>query len=538
MSEKKTNILIVDDRPENLVALESVLVSLNQNLVRALSGEEVLRFLLDNDAAVILLDVQMPGLDGFETAQLIRSRESSRHTPIIFITALDTTDTQIFRGYFLGAVDYLVKPFAPEILKAKVKAFVNLHKQAQELAEKKRAEEEQAQRLIREQQARLLVEENSRLKDEFLAVISHELRTPLTAMLGWTRLLRSGNLDEHTSTRALEIIERNISAQARLIDDLLDVSRIITGKLNLNIRTIELLPVIEIAMDSVRNIANAKSINLVLQIENHDSGEYLVDGDLNRLQQVFINLLSNAVKFTPQDGRIEVRLEMLEGQVIIKISDSGKGISPTFLPYVFDRFRQASLATAKEHGGLGLGLAIVRHLVERHGGTVKAESPGEGKGSTFTVTLPKKMVTVSQIETTEPITTQLALNGVRLLVVDDHEDVRFLLSTILRQYGAEVTGAESVAKALEIFGIWRPNIIISDIGMPEADGYELISKIRSLSEEEGGQIPAIALTAFTKEEDRQQIISAGFQSHVPKPVEPTELVTIINSLVGNRAQVG
>ena len=527
---EKINILLVDDLPANLLALEAILEGLGHNLVRANSGDEALKRLLGQEFAVILLDVRMPGMDGFETAEIIRGRDQTKHTPIIFVTALGTSDTQIFKGYFLGAADYLVKPIVPEILRAKVQTFVALYEKAKEMAERERAEAEHALRLKGEQDLRKLAEEANRAKDQFLAMTSHELRAPLTAVLGWARLLRSGELDETTRARALAMIESNVKAQTRLIDDLLDVSRIITGKFHIYPEMIELAHVLEISVETIRPQAAAKGILLALE---SDAKGAVVSGDSSRLQQAFFNLLSNAIKFTPQGGRVVVRLKRTDSEVEIKVSDTGKGISPEFLPSVFERFRQAENLDPGERGGLGLGLAIVNHIVELHQGTVRAQSPGEGKGSTFTITLPCQ--DAQPIPTTSCPAPEFTavLSGLRLLVVDDHEDSREMFATMLRQCGAEVRVAESVPKAVEALDTWRPDLLVSDLAMPGDDGFSLIRKVRALGPEMGGSIPAIALTGHASEEQRQQALSAGFQIHLAKPVEPATLVEVIAILTKN-----
>ncbi|HTL90171.1 MAG TPA: ATP-binding protein [Leptolyngbya sp.] len=509
------NILLVDDQPENLLALEAVLGRLGENLVQASSGEEALRCLLNRDFAVILLDVQMPGIDGFETANLIRSRARSQHTPIIFLTAFDASEQGVFKGYSLGAVDYLIKPINSEILISKVSVFVDLFKKTaaiqqqaaqltainaqlrqseerfrslsasspvgifvidqdgrctytnprfqsicgvspdciveqnwyqclhpedrdrggsqwnvylehggefseelrfetqddralwvhvrscpmlsqsgeslghvgtiEDITERKEAEVTRAQ-VIREQLARQEAEAANRMKDEFLAILSHELRTPLNSMLGWVRLLRTRQYEKAMIDRALETIERNAETQAQLIEDILDVSKIIRGKLRLNHRSLQPAAVIQAAVDGVRPQLEAKSIKLVTEFEPNMNNLW---GDSTRLQQIVWNLLTNAVKFTPEAGQITVQLSAKNPKIArIAITDTGIGIEPEFLPHVFDRFRQADSTTTRSHSGLGLGLAIVRHLVELHGGTIEATSPGAGLGATFTVRLP------------------------------------------------------------------------------------------------------------------------------------------------------
>jgi signal transduction histidine kinase/DNA-binding response OmpR family regulator len=746
---QKINILMVDDSPTNLLALEAILAAPERNLVRAASGDEALRYLLDTDVAVILLDVYMPGIDGLETAALIRGREKSRDIPIIFLTADSTGNRHIARGYSLGAVDYILKPIDPDILRSKVAVFVELFKKTeeikrqaellheknielenanlqrlgklielgqelaaerdpkqvlekfcraardiigaehagvgvlseggqtlryychcevcesgddenaspqaservltllieegrplrlsetagtldgehvasprvsmqsflgapilspthaygwlylsnkldadefseaderlavtlatqvassyenarlyaeaqrhaselqQEVAERKLAEEARARLLVREQAARADAERANRTKDEFLATLSHELRTPLTAILGWTHLIRGGNLDAAMMTRALETIERNARAQSQLIDDLLDVSRIITGKLMLDFRPVELASIIEATVDTVRPMAEAKSIHVQPLLK---TSHCVVSGDPARLQQVVWNLFSNAVKFTPEGGKVEVGLTCDEQHVELEVCDTGQGIHPDFLPYIFDRFRQADGTTTRKHGGLGLGLAIVRHLVELHGGTISAHSDGDGCGSTFTLSLPL----ASALSATDGnsgegaadgqpgdndasaaavMTTPMdgkesqsdVLGGLRILIVDDEADTRELVKEVLVRQGAEVRVSESAAEALRTLAVWNPDLLISDIGMPVEDGYELIKQVRRFDAEHHGQIPAVALTAYVGVEDHQRALDAGFQTHLAKPIVPKALIETVARVAG------
>jgi signal transduction histidine kinase/DNA-binding response OmpR family regulator len=729
-SEERIKILLVDDSATNLLALESILQAPDRDLVRASSGDDALRYLLDNDVAVILLDVFMPGIDGLDTAELIRARDKSRDIPIIFLTADSTGGRHLSRGYSLGAVDYIVKPIEPDILRSKVAVFVELFKKTleikrqaellheknvalenanlarldklidlgQELAaehdpsrvlerfcssarkivgaeeaavcildaegganstfydcasnevskngtpkivkraldvlvkerrplrlteadellrvpgasnsvrsflgapifsasevsgwvylvnklqaedfseaeerlaetlatqvaiyyenarlyrdaqhhavelqmeitERKQAEEERAILLIREQAARADAEQANRTKDEFLATLSHELRTPLSAILGWSHLLRTEQLEADQVTRAFETIERNARAQAQLIDDLLDVSRIITGKLEVKLSPVDLSPAIEAAIDSVRPTFEAKAISFEPAL---DSAVCLVPGDANRLQQIFGNIFNNAVKFTPRGGRVSVKVQRDASHVQIEISDTGIGIAPEFLPYIFDRFRQADGSTTRLHGGLGLGLAIVRHLVELHHGNIAVESPGKGKGSTFKINLPlapgnlpegsdngeqasKVIIAVNESKT---------LDGLRVLVIDDEADSRDLITAILTRYGSEVICTPSVSEAIRTFQDWSPDLVVSDIGMPDEDGFSLIKKLRKLRSKHAKQVPAIALTAYATTEDRARVLKAGFQIHVAKPIEPEELVRSIVSATGRKA---
>ena len=390
-------------------------------------------------------------------------------------------------------------------------------------------------------------QEASRLKDDFLATVSHELRTPLNAILGWSRMLRTNRFDAETAAQALETIERNAKAQAQLIEDLLDVSRIITGKLRLDIRPVEPVAVINAAIDAVRPAADAKNVKLITML---DPWAGIVSGDPDRLQQVLWNLLSNAIKFTPKDGSVQVRLERVNSHIEIIVSDTGQGIEPEFLPFVFDRFRQADSTLTRAHGGLGLGLALVRHLVEMHGGTVRADSPGKDLGATFTIKLPMRAVYHQEEEAlkSEPLETidkvdvtfncPPELKGVRVLVVDDEEDARSLLIAVLEQCSATVRTCASVAEALAEIEEWKPDVLVSDIEMPGEDGYALIRSVREREADEGGEkLPAVALTAHARAEDRMRVLSSGYQMHVPKPVEPAELAVVIASL-SERARNG
>ena len=380
--------------------------------------------------------------------------------------------------------------------------------------------------LKRESDARETAEESNRLKDEFLATVSHELRTPLTAILGWARLLESGALDERVSRQAVDTIWRNARSQAQIIDDILDVSRIITGNLRLDLQPIEVVAVVEAAISVVRQTADAKNIKIDTEL---DLTPLVVSGDANRLQQVIWNLLSNAVKFTNTGGSVVVKLQRVGSSVEISVRDTGPGIKRDFLPFVFDRFRQADSTTTRQHGGLGLGLAIARHLVEIHGGKITADSVGEGHGSTFTISLPLFESSIKeppQQEQTAPAPRQL-LSGLRVLVVDDDADNLKLMTTALTSRQAMVTAVSSAGEAMEAIKNSRPDVLVSDIAMPDQDGYGLITEIRSLEGPSGPAIPAVAITAYAKEEDRTRALSSGFQIYLAKPVEVTELVSVV-----------
>jgi signal transduction histidine kinase/DNA-binding response OmpR family regulator len=699
--DTKAKILIVDDQPEKLLALEAVLDDLHQILVLAHSGREALRHVLNHDFAVILLDVNMPGMDGFETASLIRQRSNSRHTPIIFITAYGD-ELHAARGYSLGAVDYILTPVVPDVLRTKVGVFVDLFTMTEQIkrqAESLQRRASQMQKLAaasllintalsidrmlktvtetardiigthqavtlflagdaagaagksraigsfsekyaawnetelsidalasvlagraqsatcmtqdelmdspvwevlcktqippvsgglliapltgrnganlgviylcdryggpftRDDQA-LLVQlaqmgsialENSvyaqeqhvnRVKDEFLATLSHELRTPLNAIMGWTQLLKMEKLDGQVA-HGLDIIDRNARAQTKLIEDLLDVSRIASGKLRLNLSLTTLEPVIQAAVDAARPAAEAKKITLEVRL-SAQSIPTMVDPD--RIQQVAWNLLSNAIKFTGAGGRVFVELEHIvrsgAERLVLRVGDSGHGIDPRFLPYVFDRFRQADSTSTRPHGGLGIGLSIVRHIVEQHGGAVSAESAGVGRGATFSVELPvaargaapvRPLTSTDDREMHAPPAAQIppapgSLTGLRILVVDDESDACDIIAAALRHAGAFVVAANSAADAFHALDTVQPDLMVSDIAMPELDGYSLIRQIRRRPAGQRGDIPAIALTAYARKEDRTNALSAGYQAHLAKPIDQVELINCIAQL--------
>ncbi|MBF2006071.1 MAG: response regulator, partial [Chlorogloeopsis fritschii C42_A2020_084] len=651
-------------------------------------------------------------MDGFETAALIRQRERSRYTPIIFVTAFNTSDNMVYKGYSLGAVDYLFKPIEPEILKSKVAAFIDLFQKTAEVkrqalqlsamnaelrkreemfrslsacspvgifltdklgkctyvnpcyqaifglttqenfdeawtqrihaedkeqivsdwytaaregreykgefriltpeanerwvylssspmlseegnvigfvgtvedsTDRKKAEEDHI-KLIREQTARQEAETANRLKDEFLATLSHELRTPLTSILGWARLLRQRKLDEKAIARAIETIERNATLQAQLIEDILDVSRIMRGKLNLNICPVNLETIISTVTNGAHLEAEAKNIQLECFIETSQVEEteieeqkdaqsqtfspserlpfppysLIVSGDSNRLQQVVWNLLNNAIKFTPSGGRIEVRLSRASSPIPnyaqITVKDTGIGISPDFLPHVFDHFRQADGSITRNHGGLGLGLAIVRYLVEMHGGSVHADSPGVGQGATFTVKLPlletgiqqktgenreekewgdrSKNPSSSPHQAKSLCSSDSPLDGLQVLLVDDDTDTREHICNLLQESGAKVTAAASVSFALSAMDKSQPDILIGDICLLEKDDYTLLQKLRNLQPQKERQIPAIALFTDPKPQSSRQILELGCQIYISKPVEPTNLISSVAKLV-------
>ena len=398
-----------------------------------------------------------------------------------------------------------------------------------------RAERERALLFAREQEARREAEAANRLKDEFIATVSHELRAPLTSILGYAVLLRDGSVVGDEAARASEVIERNARAEARLVGDLLDLSSIMTGKLRLNAQPVELAALIEAAVESARPAARAKGVRLRAEL---GQGPCAVTGDPERLQQVVWNLLSNSIKFTPAGGDVAVGLARAGSRAEIRVSDTGLGIGPELLPYVFERFRQGDQSTTRQQGGLGLGLALVRHLVEMHGGSVRAESDGEGLGAAFTIDLPLRGAREDRPAAPRGAAPasgrdgSAPLDGLRLLVVEDDDDFRELLRVMLARDGAEVTAVKSAAGALEALGRSRPDVIVSDIGLPGTDGYELMREVRALTEEQGGRTPAVALTGYATERDRRLAAEAGYQLHVAKPVDPAALTAAVAGLAG------
>jgi len=476
----------------------------------------------------VLLDYQLPGSTGLEALNAIRG--AGIRVPVVVLTGQGDEETAVAMMK-AGAADYVNKnALAPERLERSLRYALALH----------RGEEERRLLLTREQQAREEAEAANRAKDEFLATLSHELRTPLNAILGWAKLLAGGQLDEATTKRALEIIERNTRVQAQLIEDLLDISRIITGKLRLDFRTVPVRPLIEAAFESVHHAANAKRI--AVEIDSGREGEALWC-DPARMQQVIWNLLTNAIKFTPEGGRVSLRVARDLDQLTVTVMDTGVGIAPHFLPHVFDRFRQQDAARTRHHGGLGLGLSIVRHVVELHGGSVQAQSEGEGRGAAFTVKVPVTPARVASADSRVDETIAATgiedlprLDDVTVLVVDNESDGRALASAVLERCGARVLNADSASAAIEMLEreAEAPDVLLCDIAMPVEDGYALIRRVRALPD--GRRlIPAAALTVFATSTDRSRALLAGFQAHVPKPVEPAELAVVVAALAGRTA---
>jgi signal transduction histidine kinase len=633
-------VLLVDDTPANLIALVAVLQPIGADLVEARTGPEAIELVAQNWFAAILIDVQMPGMDGFETAARIRATERGREVPILFLTAIHRDETYALRGYGLGAADYITKPFDGAVVRARVKAFVDLFRQ-RERQRRQRLETaltnapalvsifrvpdricEFANAAVRElfgprevvgssaedlgatpemialfdrvaatgeplalteqvltagpgerifnmtlqplwddqghvdaevffaidvtepvraraalEQARSRAEHANRVKDEFMAIASHELRTPLSSILGWAANARRRNSSDEVD-RALGIIERNARTQARLIDDILDISRIVAGQLRLEIASTDLGAAIGGAVESLRPASEAKAITLA----SHAGDLGAIDADPDRIQQVIWNVISNAIKFTGAGGRVEVTGERFDDRVVLRVTDSGEGLDPSFLPHLFEPFRQGDASTTRRHGGLGLGLAIANKIVRAHGGSIEASSGGKGRGTSMAIALPihsdpedEALGTRTRAVASGPSAVDVRLDHLHLLVVDDDEDTRLLLNDILGDHGAVVTCVSNAREALTALQRGRLDVMISDIGMPEVDGFALMQQIRRLPRDEGGHTPAIALTAYSRSEDAVRAIAAGYQLHAAKPVNAAVLLASVAALAGKSA---
>ncbi|MBE9181709.1 response regulator [Oculatella sp. LEGE 06141] len=661
MLESRSTILHVDDNEANRYVVTRILQNAGFTVVEAATGVAGLEVLAEHQPALVILDVKLPDLSGFEVCRQIKANPETAFIPVLHLSASFVKSQDKAEGLDSGADAYLAQPVEPLELLATVRSLLRIRRAeesalslAQEwqttfdsindsvclvdrdgkilrcnqaalrlfnrpsheilgcrhyelmaaelgvgnanwfrcakethqrqvlelqahgrwfaktidpVLDKQRTftgavciltditARKQAEALLHDQNDRLnrlmlslqeqteQAQQANRIKDEFLAVLSHELRSPLNPILGWAKLLQTTRQDEAKTQYALETIERNAKLQAQLIEDLLDVSRILQGKLSLHPSQISLVFTVKAALETVRLAAEAKSIQIQTLFESN-VGQVL--GDPSRMQQVVWNLLSNAIKFTPQGGNVQVRLEQVDssqqatpplpyGSIAyaqITVSDTGKGISADFLPHVFDYFRQADSTTTRRFGGLGLGLAIVRHLVELHGGTVEVDSPGEAQGATFTVRLPIVAASrLNQLDTLSPHCLDFSLNGLQVLFVDDDRDSRELIAFLLKQHGAMVTEVASASEALNHLDQTKFDLLISDIGMPDMDGYALVRQLREQSPDQSGNIPAIALTAYAGEVDQQQALAAGFQQHITKPIEPAVLMQTIRTLM-------
>jgi len=525
-ADDRANILLVDDRPDKLMAFEVVLASLGQNLILAHSGMEALRLLLRQEFALIMLDVSMPGMDGFETASLIRQRKNSQLTPIIFISAVNYSDTHLSRGYSLGAVDYILSPIVPEILRAKVSFFIELHRKTEQL---KRQAETQAQ-LIREQAARAEAEAANKAKDRFLAMLSHELRTPLTPILFASSILSQDPTVPTHIREALKFIERNVELETRLIDDLLDVTQITQGKLKLTFETADAHELLRSALEICSNDISAKKLTVLTNLE---AVGHHIRADVVRLQQVFWNIVKNAVKFTPQDGQISLHSSNPQsGWFRLEVIDSGIGIAPDFLPRIYDPFEQATARC----GGLGLGLTLSKAIVELHEGRLSASSAGLGQGAMFLIELPNVTPSAAspQISTTTSKSnpTENVAPHSRILLVDDHENSVRSMQLFLVAAGYQVTTAESVEAALRIAAHEKFDLLVSDIGLPDGRGEDLLRLLR----EKGHNLPSVALSGYGMEQDIARSLAAGFQVHLVKPVLPQHLRSTIDQLIAEQGR--
>lgn len=522
MSQTRRTVLIVDDSPEDCEVYRRFLLEAEEyeyTVIATGLAREGLALHQQYQPDVVLLDYRMPDLDGLEFLTQLKAQTQQNVLPVVMLTGRGNEAIAV-QSMKMGAQDYVVKEqVTSESLQLTVNGAIAMVQIRLQLL----------QQIELEKIARTEAETANRIKDEFLAVLSHELRSPLNPILGWSKLLQTHQLDKAQTTQALTTIERNAKLQAELIEDLLDISRILQGKLSLNLCPLDLTVTIRAAMETVRLDAEAKSIEVEMNLDT-EVGQVL--GDETRLQQVIWNLLSNAIKFTPVGSRVILQLEAVGNRAQITIVDEGKGISADFLPYVFDYFRQADGSTTRSFGGLGLGLAIVRHLVELHGGAVWAESLGDGLGATFTVRLPLMPAQPAVELDIKPSVRSRNLRGVRVLFVDDEADSLELIAFALKRVGASVTTATNAGEALNALTQFPIDILLSDVGMSDIDGYMLMREIRALSPEQGGTIPAIALTAYAAELDQQRALSAGFQVHLSKPVDLDRLVEAIAQVVG------
>jgi signal transduction histidine kinase len=520
-------VLVIEDNVEMSRFLADCLAT-DYRIATAFDGHEGLEKALALKPDLILTDVMMPVMGGEALVTALRAWPELEGIPIVVLTAKADDELRV-RLLREGVQDYLTKPVVPEELCARVHNVVTL-KRTRDVLQGAVSSQSRDLAALADHLAAA-----NRSKDEFLAVLSHELRTPLTPILTWAGLIREHALDPATLDRGLRAIERNAKLQARVVEDLLDVSRVITGKLRLNVRPVAVDPVVHAAIESLRPAADAKGVRLEAIV---DADPSMVSGDAERLQQIVWNLLSNAIKFTSRGGRVEVRVAQDGEHVRLSVADDGVGIEPSMLPHLFERFWQADSSITRTHGGLGLGLAVVRHLVELHGGAVRAESAGTGRGATFSVTLPALALHGSADDARHhpddaPATAyEPRLQGLRVLVVDDDQDTCEIIGAVLAAAGAEIRTCLSASQALTAIDAWVPDLLVSDIAMPGDDGYTLIRKIRARKTEEGGRMLAVALTAYGRNEDRMKALSAGFHVHVGKPIEPSQLVSVVASVTG------
>ena len=538
---QRLNILLVDDQPAKLMTYEAMLAELNENLVKAQTAREALAHLLKEDVAVVLMDVNMPELDGFELAEMIREHPRCKKTAIIFVSAVHLTDLDRVKGYATGAVDYVSVPVVPEILRAKISVFLDLYRKTAELEGMNRTLEEHVSARtaelestivqLRESENRLRLQgealaEADRRKNEFLAMLAHELRNPLQPIRSAVDLLRQTKATLEQLQWGRDVIDRQVNQLVRLVDDLLDASRISSGKLELRKEAVDVLPIISSAMESTRPLAERKRHHIEVKVP---SEPVVLDGDAVRLTQVFLNLLNNAVKYTRPGGHIVLAVECDEDAVVVRVRDDGVGILEPDLARIFEMFYQGKTPNDDAHGGLGLGLALVRQLVHLHGGTVHATSAGLDQGSEFVVRLPM-LSKMRRAPRAVPARAPDPAHGAtrRILVVDDNRDAAETLAAMLRLEGNEVDTAFDGAGAVSATAQFQPDIILMDLGMPKLDGYEAARAIRR--DTRGSGVVLIAITGWGGDVDRQMSHEAGFDRHLVKPVVPTELLAMLSSL--------
>jgi signal transduction histidine kinase len=525
-------VWILDDSPMEAAMARQALAS-NYEVQTFVDGSTLLERMAAGPCPnVLVLDWQLPGLSGIEVCRFLRVARDEMELPILMLTAYGHK-SDLVDGLGAGANDYLTKPYDAPELAARVATLAKislLHEKA------RRAERRSADLLARERVAREDAETANRTKDEFLAMVSHELRTPLNAILGWTRIVRGGGLAPNAVEKALATVERNALAQTQLIDDLMDMSRILGEKLTLQRESLELVGVLQAAVDAVQPSAEAKGVAVRVHVDP-DAGSTI--GDAARLEQTILNLLTNAIKFTPAGGAVDVTLERAGDDLRLSVLDSGIGIAADFLPHVFERFWQGNVSAKRAHGGLGLGLAIVKNIVELHGGVIVARSDGANRGAVFVVTLPGEQSARGGGDAGRKgpshladVTESTRLAGLRVLVIDDDTDALELLVTMLERNGATIVAARSVAEALEAVDQGLPDVIVSDIAMPHRDGHDMIRTLRALPPDRGGRTPALALTAFARQQDRTRALAAGFNMYACKPVDPAELVISVANLAG------
>jgi signal transduction histidine kinase len=508
-------LLNVDDNSANRYVKSRVLRSAGFTVVEAGTGADALRLTEERNPDLVLLDVRLPDVSGIEVCRVLRNRPGTQHIPIIQISATHLTAQDEAMALSAGADIYLYEPVGPQELASAVRTLIKL----------RAAERERAALLAEAQEGRRLAEQAVRMQDEFLAMLSHELRTPMSAMLGWLHLMKTGRLSPEQQSAAIDTVERNARIQTQLVNDLLDVSRIVTGKMELETEVMPLDRALENAIGSARLAGGARDVELAPHIAR---GTWNIVGNPERVQQIFGNLLANAIKFSPKGGRIEIRLERDGERARVSIADPGEGIEPAVLPHIFERFRQADSSTRRRHGGLGLGLAIVRSLVELHKGTVTAQSPGVGKGATFTVTLPLAPADAVARAAPAAPAKEADLAGIRVLVVDDDESNLQMVAQMVRLYGGSAMVAAEAASALNLVRGWEPDVLILDIGLPGKDGYELLPELRTALG--APDLPAIALTGFAGAEHGTRALRAGFQSHVAKPFDVIGLCNLVEQL--------